>query len=49
VLEEIHGIPDKDIPDELWDRAKCVIVVPSVKKAAFVRRRVWKRPHELQA
>jgi len=36
VLKEIHGIPDKDIPDELWERAECVIVVPSLKKAAFV-------------
>jgi lipid-binding SYLF domain-containing protein len=36
VLKEIHGIPDKDIPDDLWQRAECVIVVPSLKKAAFV-------------
>jgi lipid-binding SYLF domain-containing protein len=36
VLQEIHGIPDKDIPQELWEKARCVIVVPSVKKAAFV-------------
>jgi lipid-binding SYLF domain-containing protein len=36
VLNEIHGIPDKDVPSELWDRAECVIVVPSLKKAAFV-------------
>ena len=36
VLQEIHGIPDKDVPDDLWDRAECVIVVPSLKKAAFV-------------
>ena len=36
VLEEIHKAPDKDIPQELWDRAACVIVIPSVKKAAFV-------------
>lgn len=36
VLQEIHSVPDKDIPDELWDRAECVIVVPSLKKAAFV-------------
>ena len=36
VLTEIHAAPDKDIPQELWDRATCVIVVPSVKKAAFV-------------
>ena len=36
VLTEIHAAPDKDIPKELWDRATCVIVVPSLKKAAFV-------------
>ena len=36
VLKEIHGVPDKDIPQELWDRAACVIVVPGLKKAAFV-------------
>ena len=36
VLAEIHKAPDKDIPQELWDRAACVIVIPSVKKAAFV-------------
>src|SRR5499427_9693021 len=36
VLTEIHGAPDKDIPKELWDRATCVIVIPSLKKAAFV-------------
>jgi lipid-binding SYLF domain-containing protein len=36
VLNEIHGAPDKDIPKELWDRATCVIVIPSVKKAAFI-------------
>jgi len=36
VLGEIQAAPDKHIPQELWDRAKCVIVVPSVKKAAFV-------------
>jgi len=36
VLTEIHAAPDKDIPKELWDRAACVIVIPSLKKAAFV-------------
>ena len=36
VLAEIHGVPDKDVPQELWDRAECVIVVPGLKKAAFV-------------
>lgn len=36
VLKDIHRVPDKDIPQELWDRAACVIVVPGMKKAAFV-------------
>ena len=36
VLKEIHAVPDKDIPQELWTRAECVIVVPGLKKAAFV-------------
>lgn len=36
VLKEIHSAPDKDIPQELWEKAACVIVVPGLKKAAFV-------------
>ena len=36
VLNEIHAAPDKDIPQDLWERAACVIVVPGLKKAAFV-------------
>src|SRR5262247_674439 len=36
VLKEIHAVPDKDIPQELWSKAACVIVVPGLKKAAFV-------------
>lgn len=36
VLQEIHAMPDTDIPQSLWDSAECVIVIPSVKKAAFV-------------
>src|SRR6266536_2401924 len=36
VLKEIHAVPDKDIPQDLWDKAECVLVVPSLKKAAFV-------------
>jgi SH3 domain-containing YSC84-like protein 1 len=35
-LKEIHAVPDKDIPQDLWEKAECVIVVPSLKKAAFV-------------
>jgi lipid-binding SYLF domain-containing protein len=36
VLTDIHQAPDKDIPKELWDKAECVIVVPGLKKGAFV-------------
>jgi SH3 domain-containing YSC84-like protein 1 len=36
VLTEIHAVPDKDIPQELWDKASCVMVVPGMKKAAFI-------------
>ncbi|MGH9702208.1 MAG: lipid-binding SYLF domain-containing protein [Candidatus Acidiferrales bacterium] len=35
VLKEILNVPD-DIPQDLLDKAECVIVVPSVKKAAFI-------------
>jgi lipid-binding SYLF domain-containing protein len=36
VLTEIHSAPDKDIPNDLWDKASCVAVIPGVKKVAFV-------------
>jgi lipid-binding SYLF domain-containing protein len=36
VLREIHAAPDKDIPNDLWDKAACVVVVPDLKKAAFI-------------
>jgi len=35
VLKEILDIPD-DIPSDLLDKAECVIVIPSVLKAAFI-------------
>ena len=35
VMEEILNVPD-DIPQDLIDKARCVIVMPSVLKAAFV-------------
>jgi lipid-binding SYLF domain-containing protein len=34
VLKEIMNIPD-DIPQDLIDKAECIIVLPSVKKGAF--------------
>ncbi len=36
VLTEINAAPDKDIPQDLWDKAECVAVIPGVKKVAFV-------------
>lgn len=35
VMEEILNIPD-NIPQDLLDKAKCVVVIPSVIKAAFI-------------
>ena len=35
VMKEILGMPDS-IPKDLLDRAECVVIYPSVKKAAFV-------------
>src|ERR1700682_3441845 len=35
VLQEIVDIPD-DIPQDLLDKARCVVVLPSVLKAAFI-------------
>jgi lipid-binding SYLF domain-containing protein len=36
VLNEVHANADKDVPDDLWKKAACVVVVPSVKKGAFI-------------
>jgi lipid-binding SYLF domain-containing protein len=36
VLKEILGTPDKGIPRDLLNKAECVVVFPSVKKAAFI-------------
>ena len=35
VLEEIMNVPD-DIPQDLIDKAECIVVFPSVLKAAFI-------------
>ena len=35
VLKEILGSPDKGIPMDLLNKSECVVVYPSVKKAAF--------------
>jgi lipid-binding SYLF domain-containing protein len=36
VLRDIIEMPDKGIPHDLLDKATCVVVYPSVKKAAFI-------------
>ncbi len=35
VFDEIMGIKERSIPQELLDRAECVAIVPSLKKAGF--------------
>src|SRR5512140_3586388 len=36
VFSEIMATPDKGIPQELLEKAQCVMIVPGLKKAAFV-------------
>jgi SH3 domain-containing YSC84-like protein 1 len=36
VLNEVMGTPDKGIPEEILESAKCVAVVPSMLKGGFI-------------
>ena len=36
VLNEIRGPSDTGIPEGIWMKAECVVVIPSMKKAAFI-------------
>jgi Uncharacterized conserved protein len=36
VVNEMMGMPDKGIPQEVLEKAQCIVVVPGLKKAAFV-------------
>jgi len=36
VFTEIMGTPDKSIPQELLESAACMVIVPGMKKAAFI-------------
>jgi lipid-binding SYLF domain-containing protein len=36
VLRELHAAPDQDVPLDLWQKSSCVIVIPGLKKAAFI-------------
>ncbi len=35
ILTELRGTPEKGIPEDMWNKAECVIVIPSIKKGAF--------------
>jgi lipid-binding SYLF domain-containing protein len=35
-LKEVMGIPDKSIPQDLLRRAQCIVIVPGLKKGAFI-------------
>jgi lipid-binding SYLF domain-containing protein len=36
VFSEIMTAPDKGIPEELLEKAQCIVVVPGMKKGAFI-------------
>jgi len=36
VIRALRAAPDNGIPEELWNKAECVAVIPKMKKAAFV-------------
>ena len=36
VLSEVLATPDKGIPQDLLDKAACAVIVPNVKKGAFI-------------
>ena len=35
-VSEMMGAPDKGVPKDLLDKARCVVVVPGMKKAGFI-------------
>jgi SH3 domain-containing YSC84-like protein 1 len=35
-FKEVMGIPDKAIPQELLNKAECIVIVPDLKKGAFI-------------
>ena len=36
VLSEIMATPDKGIPQDLLEKAHCIVIVPGMKQAAFI-------------
>src|SRR5262249_16901796 len=35
-FKEVMGTPDKSIPQDLLSRAQCFVIVPDLKKGAFI-------------
>ena len=36
VLTEVMNAPDRGIPQELLEKSQCIVIVPGLKKAAFI-------------
>src|ERR1700726_2582094 len=36
VVNEMMGMPDKGVPQGVLDKAQCIVVIPGLKKAAFI-------------
>lgn len=36
VVSDIRNAADNGIPEEIWQKAECVVVIPALKKAAFI-------------
>ena len=36
VVNEMMGMPDKGVPQSVLDKAQCIVVIPGLKKAAFI-------------
>ena len=36
VFQEVMSTPDRSIPQDLLDKAQCIVVVPGLKKGAFI-------------
>ncbi len=36
VVNEMMGMPDKGVPHIIVDKAQCIVVIPGLKKAAFI-------------
>jgi len=36
VLQEVMATPDRSIPQDLLDKSQCIVIVPALKKGAFI-------------